>query len=463
MQRPSRCVDPSLETAQKTNLREASTAICGVALFISQPPAKQQSRSGRRPPLFHTMPPRTGLKRAAGSNAEASTSKSAPHAAKKTRFVDPSEDPVNFAEEVDSTLENPSAHRKGRVKNEGYDSDSSDDGEGVVTSRKKAREEDEDDDMFAVGEKEDKKDEPSAKKKKEEYLRLGDIEGQEFGGESESEEEDVPEDEDDAERRKKEGMGFELSSFNMREEMEEGKFTEDGSYVRSFDPHGVHDRWMDGLDEKDIKLARRRKRQQEREQKERIIAEERELEESGGKGGLEKELLAMLKKGETVLEALQRLGALAKKARNKRWVTSLLSLGDNLLNKSYSDKARPPANAMNVDKVAKAPSDIDHITHLASNIMSLGDTDIYSKTYEELVRVVRSAGIVEPSWTPPSADVKYEYKWDVPGAQNDNSFGPFSEDEMKSWFKAAYFGTAGEKVKVREVGGEWKDWDVIFD
>jgi len=38
-------------------------------------------------------------------------------------------------------------------------------------------------------------------------------------------------------------MGFELSSFNMREEMEEGKFTEDGSYVRTFDPPGLR-RWM---------------------------------------------------------------------------------------------------------------------------------------------------------------------------------------------------------------------------
>lgn len=258
------------------------------------------------------MPPRTSHKRS-GSNAEASSSR---HAPKKTRFVEPSEDPSKFAEDVDSALENPSASRKGRVKNEGYDSDSSDDGEGVVRSRRKdaAADDDEDDDMFAVAGKEEKQDEASVKKKAE-YLRLGDIEGQEFNSGSEDDLEDEPEDEDDAERRKKAGMGYELSSFNMRDEMEEGKFTEDGSYVRTFDPHGVHDRWMEGLGDREIKLARRRKRQQEREQKERIQAEEKELEESGGKGALEKELLAMLKKGETVLEALQRLGAQAKKGK----------------------------------------------------------------------------------------------------------------------------------------------------
>jgi CD2 antigen cytoplasmic tail-binding protein 2 len=275
------------------------------------------------------MPPRTGQKRSAGSNAEASASGTPKHASKKTRFVEPSEDPVNFAEQVDSALENPSASRKGRVKTEGYESDSSDDGEGVVPSRKPgaADEDNSDDDMFALG-SEEKQEEIRSKKKKKDYLRLGDIEGQEFHSDSDVDsEEDEPEDEDDAERRKKAGMGYELSSFNMRDEMEEGKFTEDGSYVRSFDPHSVHDRWMEGLDEREIKMAKRRKRQQEKEQKDKMKAEERELEESGGKGALERELLELLKKGETVLEALQRLGAQARKSRsgNKVQVQSLTS------------------------------------------------------------------------------------------------------------------------------------------
>jgi CD2 antigen cytoplasmic tail-binding protein 2 len=272
------------------------------------------------------MPPRTSQKRTAGSNAEASASATSTHAPKKTRFVEPSEDPVNFAEQVDSALENPSAGRKGRVKTEGYESDSSDDGEGVVPSRKPnvADEDNPDDDMFTLG-SEEKQEEIHSKKKKD-YLRLGDIEGQEFNSGSDVDsEDDEPEDEDDAERRKKAGMGYELSSFNMRDEMEEGKFTEDGSYVRSFDPHSVHDRWMEGLGEREIKMARRRKRQQEKEQKEKMQAEERELQESGGKGALEKELLELLKKGETVLEALQRLGTQAKKTRpgSKAQVQSL--------------------------------------------------------------------------------------------------------------------------------------------
>jgi len=398
------------------------------------------------------MPPRPSHKRAAHSTAESSQ-----QAAKRTRFVEPADDPVNFAQEVDSQLETPSAHRKGRVRTDGYDSDSSDDGEGVVLSRRAGGEgaaEDDDEDMFAMGEKEEKEVDAGAKKKKEEFLRLGDIEGQEFeqGSGSEDESEKEPEDMDDEERRKKAGMGFELSSFNMREEMEEGKFAADGTYVRSFDPHAVHDRWMEGLDEKEIKKARRSHKQQERIQREKMKAEERELEQIGGKDEVEKGLIRMLKKGETVLEALQRLGAKAKK--------NSVAVKKKPNNKTKGDPENAP---MSVDKTPKAPSDIDHITHLASTLMSLGDTDIYSRTYEELVRSIRSSGKVDQSWVPTSADVKYEYKWDVPGASAPEGqvFGPYSEEEMRTWFKASYFGIAGEKIKVRVVDGKWGDWDDV--
>jgi CD2 antigen cytoplasmic tail-binding protein 2 len=181
--------------------------------------------------------------------------------------------------------------------------------------------------MFAPTEKEENEE---LGKKQDKFMRLGDIEGQEFethsGSGSESDI-DEPVDQDEVEKKKKEGMGFELSSFNMREEMEEGKFTEDGSYVRTFDPHGVHDRWMEGLDDREIKLARRRKRDQEKKQREKIEAEEKELQDSGGQDAMERGLLPLLKKGETVLEALQRLGSRTKKSKkNERYISLSLRL-----------------------------------------------------------------------------------------------------------------------------------------
>jgi len=255
------------------------------------------------------MPPRPPAKRPASETFASSS--------KKTRFLDPDEDPANFSEQVESNLEDdPRTRRKGRVRTEGYDSDSSDDGEGVVNSRKPANvaEDDNDnDDMFAAAAPEEKKPVENAKKDKNKFLRLGDIEGQEFGGSgpgdgSESSESDEPEDEDDAERRRKAGMGYELSSFNMREEMEEGKFSADGAYIRTFDPHAVHDRWLEDTDEKEMKKARRIRKQREKLEREKQEAEEKELQDMGGKVAIEMQLLTKLKKGETVLEALQRLG-----------------------------------------------------------------------------------------------------------------------------------------------------------
>ena len=117
---------------------------------------------------------------------------------------------------------------------------------------------------------------------------------------------------------------------------------------------------------------------------------------------------------------------------------------------------------MDIDKSRTGPTDIEQITHLASSLMSLGDTDIYSKTYEEIVRSVRSSGKVESSWEPPSADLKYEYKWSSPAAgQTTETFGPFGEEELKSWFNASYFGPTGEKVQVRRVSGEWGSWEEV--
>ncbi|TFK55124.1 hypothetical protein OE88DRAFT_1710822 [Heliocybe sulcata] len=399
------------------------------------------------------MPTRPSQKRSAASSNDASTSK-------KTRFLEPSEDPANFAEEVDSQLEDPSAtsaNRRGRVKTEGYESDSSGEEDDARPAARKDGQADEDDDMFASAEK-DPEEEDTGARKEEKFLRLGDIEGQEFGdqsGDEDEDEEDEPADEDEVERRKKKGMGYELSSFNMREEMEEGKFAEDGTYIRTFDPHAVHDRWMEGLDEKEIKKARKRHRERQRQERERQEAEERELQQNGGKEALEKQLLEFLKKGETVLEALQRLGAKAKKN----------SSGQKRLKPNNKTKSETTDSTMQVDKPARQPTDIERVTDLASKLLALDDTDIYSKTWEEIVRSVRSSGTVEPSWDPPSADnVKYEFKWDVPDAtaQEGQVFGPYNEEEMQTWYKASYFGAAGEKVKIRRAGGEWGSWDDIF-
>lgn len=360
------------------------------------------------------------------------------------------DDSGRFEAEVDAGLDDDLGGKRGkRVKVDGYESDSTDDGEGVVYSRRK--EEDEDDDMFAAGDDENDREKGKAGAKKEtKYLAMGDIEGQEFDGpeggeDDESATSDEPEDEDDAIRKSKEGMGFTLSKFNMKEEMEEGKFVDDGSFVRSVDAHAVHDKWLDDIGEREMKRARKAKRQAEKREKERI----REEEQSGittasgeGKTKMEMELLRYLQPGESVLEALARLGREKKK------------------------KEKNAARAKSKDEEKAKVSEIDRVTALASALM-VNDTEVYSSTFEGFVRSVRRSGTVAADWNPPTA--AYEYRWaEGYGAPDtkDTVYGPFSGLEMQTWYDASFFGTLGEKILVRKVidghSDEWAEWDQVF-
>ncbi|KAG9097567.1 hypothetical protein FRC06_007418 [Ceratobasidium sp. 370] len=406
-----------------------------------------------------SLPPRTA-KRAVSAGAGPST--------KRTRFTDPADPATNgdeqtFAEQVDENLETVSS-RKG-VKTEGYESDSSDDGEGVVESRKKkaAGDDDDDDDMFAATDPDKAKLQADrGAKKKDKYLALGDIEGQEFGrtGNAESSDDDEPEDEDDAERRKKQGMGYEMSSFNMKAEMEEGKFAEDGTFVRSFDPHAVHDKWMEGLDDREMKKARRSKKLMETREKER---EQREAEEAGRrKEDIMKELLGFMEKGESILEALQRLGASSKGTRRPQKKKAATDVVLRAIDDTAGSKQTPEQDP------------ITRVTSLASTLMSRGDSDVYEATYEMMLRSVRRSGIVDPDWDPhppPQVpDAKYEYRWapDYVAASGgqasaDAVYGPYGATELSAWKAASYFGEDAERVLLRRMGEtEWATWRSIF-
>lgn len=429
------------------------------------------------------------------SSKRPGSSRDAARDTKRTRFQEPkttdadlrrkanaqaAADEQAFDEQVLADLDEPStANRKKAVKTDGYDSDSSDDGEGVVRSRHAGANDaaDDDDDMFAPSAAAGDPDKPSAKKKEEKYLNLGDIEGQEFAGDPNDPDQDSDddsdqfEDEDARERKAKEGMGFELSSFNMKAEMEEGKFAEDGTFHRSFDPHAVHDKWMDTIDDREMRKARKVKKKMEQRERERLREEE---DAEKGKDEMYKELVSFLAKGETVLEALQRLGKLAK------------SSGSNANNKKTRKGRGEAANAvpsisssMDVDDTTSAPSapsettPIERVTSIASTLMSLGNLDIYEETYESLLRTVRRSGIVPPDWTPPpavAADTRYEYHWSpsylaASGGQASATevYGPFSKEELLGWRDAAYFGDAGDRIELRIIGGkDWGGWDVIL-
>ncbi|EED15147.1 conserved hypothetical protein [Talaromyces stipitatus ATCC 10500] len=394
--------------------------------------------------------------------------------------------------------------RRNAVNLDGYQSDSENEGFDArveAKARAKRRQQkqqaggDDDDDMFADDmeeevEEEMGEDEAYRKNKKNvRFLRDDEIEGQankSRGGravhvdlsrpldvrgaedvESESESEV-----DETERaRVDEGMDEEvgaggkkthaplIDAFNMRAEQEEGRFDEQGNYVRkAADPDAIHDTWLDGVSKKDIRRAKEAADKRENERRERDKKNDSIL-----AADLLRTLITHMQRGETVLEALARLG---KGLRKKpKW---------QLKNKSKNKKSKAESNGdEDVEMTEENPEEtarkkaIDDVTGAADLLLTRGQTEIYDQEREMLTRQFkRETG---EDWVdPPEVDdtqvadgnkaadsgTLWEYRWSD-ARDGGETHGPYDSAMMQSWNDAGYF---GEGVEFRRVGGAEDDW-----
>lgn len=341
--------------------------------------------------------------------------------------------------------------RRGAIKTEGYESDSSNEGgESVVRSRHKpAAAADDDDDMFADTDKPQEDTQPKAKP-----LELGDIEGQEFGGLGDK---NTAENSDgySSQEGEEEEMGGQLSAFNMKSEMQEGDFVDDGTYVeKERDPHAMHDAWLDSSD----KAGRKRVRDAHKERMRREREEYEHEEAVNAQGGRREETMMALaeltQRGETVLEALQRLGKQREKVKRKGG-----------------------------EELKEACQEVERFTELVNIMVSLGVNEVYDWENEQFVRGVRKSGYVKEDWVPSSYkqeeeeaqpahvdtsnDAQWEYKQSpsyvatLPPAQRPvevQVFGPFKQTDLLHWVRGGHLGPEGSFIKVRRVGQtEWQD------
>lgn len=246
-----------------------------------------------------------------------------------------------------------------------------------------------------------------------------------------------------------------LEAFNLRSENEEGKFDENGNYVRKAgDPNEVHDRWLDGISKKDVKTAREahEKREQERRQRER---------EKDGKlaADLYSDLIKHLHVGETPIEALQRLG----KSNGK---TSRL-----VQQRKKKGKQSKEGNGMDVDPdTTETPAEaqrreaVEAITEAASILQDRGDQEIYETERELLMRQYkRDTG---EDWQDPestneaangNADKQWYFRW-ADARDGVDAHGPYDLATMKAWTDAGYF---GEGVEFRQ--GQGESWTRLAD
>ncbi|WWC73618.1 uncharacterized protein I206_107590 [Kwoniella pini CBS 10737] len=451
------------------------------------------------------------VKRSAGSSSTAP---------KRTRFAtspsanSPSGSNSANDDDYDGMLENDlqqgAARNKQRAKRslqdkEGYGSDSSNDDEGVVPSRRpdsksqQQEEEDDDDvDMFAedvdIKEKEKEKD-LKGKGKSKDFLDLNEIEGQEFDQQQRSkknQDENDSDDSDDEDEKveKKQGldgdMGTEITPFNMKSEMTQGRFTADGEeYMENDkDENDKHDSWLNdpNLNKESIKKAK--KAHKERERLERELEEKENSKENRLKEReLLKEAINLMERGETILEALQRLGKFVEKEKLKN------EQGKKKLSWAEKQKERKKIMATEQEQAdpIHTPNPFTNLSNIVSQLTTSGQIDVYSLSKESIQRMLpaESANTNGSSQRPaappmpviPTDTRQFQYRFsmayvrNLPEAQRPverEVFGPFPAQQLKQWRNTGFFGgPACENVELRLMGtenqnGPWGSWaDIV--
>ena len=248
-----------------------------------------------------------------------------------------------------------------------------------------------------------------------------------------------------------------LDAFNMKNEQEEGRFDAQGNFVRkAADPDAVHDSWLDGVSKKDMKKAKEAADKRDEERRQKRIEDDSLL-----TSDILKSLIPHLERGETVLEALARLGK-GKEKKKPRW--------------QQNKNKRKPDDDMDIDvtKFTEDPAEtrrreaVEAITEAADQLLTRGQAEIYEAERELLIRqYLRETG---EEWVDPPRDAEaegeadrqregkqWEYRW-LDARDGGLANGPYDGVMMMSWNDAGYF---GDGVEFREYGKE--GWSRVVD
>ncbi|XP_030403685.1 CD2 antigen cytoplasmic tail-binding protein 2 isoform X2 [Gopherus evgoodei] len=249
--------------------------------------------------------------------------------------------------------------------------------------------------------------------------------------------------------------GVRITPFNLEEEMEEGHFDSEGNYFLRREAL-IRDNWLDNIDWVRIKEQPPGSQQPPSEGQE----------EDGGRPLLDKQTLLegmveMVRPGETVARAIQRLGSKggARGSRPRRAWT------------------RAKAGAPAPPEEGEAPGSpqrreqLERLSGLADQMVGRGVYEIYQETREKLALRLRALTQPPPAQPPPAldmfaedidearlrtqasggaaaalqprageeplAEVMWEYKWEnTNGAE---LYGPFSSTQMQEWVNQGYF------------------------
>ncbi|KAL8712751.1 MAG: hypothetical protein Q9220_002959 [cf. Caloplaca sp. 1 TL-2023] len=250
-----------------------------------------------------------------------------------------------------------------------------------------------------------------------------------------------------------------LDAFNVRSEEEEGRFDASGNYVRkAADPNAVHDSWLEGVSKKDMKKAREAAERRDEDLRQRTL--EADAVETSD---ILRTLIPLLDKGETILEALARLGR-RKEKKKPKWQ-----------NKNKNKRNGEDSMDVDPDKTVEDPREtkrkeaVEAITDAADQLLTRGQAEVYDTERERLIRQFTRETAEE--WVdPPPVEVdpepsdvvqnqkQWEYRW-TDGRDNGQVNGPYDSAMMASWNDAGYF---GQGVEFRQIGSD-SEWGNLVD
>jgi CD2 antigen cytoplasmic tail-binding protein 2 len=246
-----------------------------------------------------------------------------------------------------------------------------------------------------------------------------------------------------------------LDAFNMKSEQEEGRFDAQGNFVRkATDPDAQHDSWLEGVSKKDMKKAKEAADKRDEDRRQKAIEDDAVL-----TADILKTLIPYLERGETVLEALARLGK-GKEKKKPKWQNKTKN------KRTAADDAMDfdPQNPAEDHAETRRREAVEAITGAADQLLTRGQVEIYDAERELLMRqYARETGEdwVDPPFNNDTYTLEqqheseatkktWEYRWSD-ARDGGEPHGPYDGITMAQWDAAGYF---GEGVEFRRVGSE---------
>ena len=257
-----------------------------------------------------------------------------------------------------------------------------------------------------------------------------------------------------------------VTPFNLKEEREEGEFSKDGNFVWNKKDE-IKDAWLDNIDWVKIKL----KSQAENDKQEDEDDAEDEAQMAYNEVNNYKQMLQMMRPGESVAKTLRRLGGgkaamsasqrwKKKKAgaqedpnekENKEKMLKLTGLADGILTRSGNMEIYEETYESIMHKMKSEEKKVAPATDIPEGVDDDDALDMFADSLDDKKETTSAESKFEPAKTTADApilsdEVQWEFKWKE---DDEEVHGPHSSQAMLDWQESGYF---SDGVLVRKLG-----------